>query len=344
MRSPMSGSDSGPAGRGERRSTIDDVARAAGVSRQTVSNVVRGRGRLAETTRIRVRRAIEELEYAPHPGAGSLRSRRTGQLGHPMPAIELDPGNAIAIEFVQALVAAAGQRHHHVLLTASRDPTIEIEKLIRSGRVDAFVFANLEPRDRCIELVSERGVPFACFGRTEPDLPQCWVDVDNAGGIAAATRHLIDKGHTEIAYLGYAGPAYWDYERITGYQDTMAAAGLPAHPTLSENTATAITRAANELISTTPTPTAVVAGSDALAAALYSAAERNGMSIGTDLAVTGFDGSVIGRNLMPRLTTIAIPVADVAHQVIDRVLREMDGATGEPGQMVPLTLTLGDSA
>jgi DNA-binding LacI/PurR family transcriptional regulator len=337
-------SEGAAVGRSERRSTIDDVASLARVSRQTVSNVINDRGRLGHDTRRRVLRAIETLRYSPHPGASSLRSGRTMQLAHPMPAIELDPGNAIAIEFIQALVVAAARRDHHVVLSASHDDAADTEDLIRSGRVDGFVFTSLEPRDPRLVLVAERGVAFACFGRTEADLPQCWVDIDNAAAIAIAVEHLLAKGYTDIAYLGYSGDAYWDYERIDGYRAAMDASGLPCEQVLCPNSPAGIEAALAELFGRTALPTAIVAGSDALAAALYSAAERRGIQIGVDLAVTGFDGSLVGRNLVPRLTTVSIPVAEIADLVVDRVLREVEGPTGDPGQFVPVTLSVGESA
>jgi DNA-binding LacI/PurR family transcriptional regulator len=123
-----------------------------------------------------------------------------------MPAVELGLGNAIATEFVQALAVATGARHYHLLLTASGNPLAEIEELIRSKRVDGFVFSTLGPHDQRIELVADLGVPLACFGRTEPHLPQTWIDIDNALGVAAITRLLIAKGHKNIAYLGFERP------------------------------------------------------------------------------------------------------------------------------------------
>ena len=114
-----------------RRATIDDVARAAGVSRQTVSNVVRGRGGLASATRDRVMAAIEELGYKPHTGAASLRSGRTYRIAYPIPEAELHPGNVIMLEFLQFLVAAARERKHQVLVIGSYGSGLEaIEDLV----------------------------------------------------------------------------------------------------------------------------------------------------------------------------------------------------------------------
>jgi DNA-binding LacI/PurR family transcriptional regulator len=330
---------------GRRRATIHDVARRAGVSRQTVSNVIRGRGRVGETTIARVREAVEALDYAPHSGAMSLRSQRTHQVAHPMPAIELAPGNAIAAEFVQALAVATGAHHYHLLLTASGNPLSEIEELIRSKRVDGFVFSTLDPHDGRIDLVADRGVPFACFGRTEPHRPQSWIDIDNAHGVAAVTRLLASKGHSHIAYLGFDGPYYWDRDREAGYLAAMRESALRPRAVRCGPSPADQTTAATALVEAGDVPSAVVTGSDALAAALYEAAAHRGMVVGADLDITGFDSSMIGRSLTPKLTTVAIPVADIAARIIGRLLREIDdGPTGEPGELVHLELERGDSA
>src|SRR5690348_14406793 len=128
------------------RTTIDDVARAAGVSRQTVSNVVRGRGRLADGTRTRVLAAIEQLGYEPHTAAASLRSGRTYRIAYPVPDTELRPDNGIMLEFLQFLVAAALQRGHQVLVTASQ-PLDGIADLVRARSVDGFVLATVAEHD-----------------------------------------------------------------------------------------------------------------------------------------------------------------------------------------------------
>src|SRR6202012_2034623 len=127
-----------------RRATIDDVARVAGVSRQTVSNVVRGRGRLASPTRERVVAAIEALSYRPHTGAASLRSGRTYRIAYPIPDNEFLPDNVIMLEFLQFLVAAARSRDHQVLLASSSETGLAaIDELVETKSVDGFVLASV---------------------------------------------------------------------------------------------------------------------------------------------------------------------------------------------------------
>lgn len=323
------------------RTTIHDVARAAGVSHQTVSNVLNGRGRVGEATRARVDAAVQALDYRPHAGAASLRTKRSGRLAYPMSANDFGPLNTIMLEFIHALSAAAGACEHHLVLATGPD---DIERLVRSGAVDAVVLANLAERDPRVSALAARGIPFACFGRTAADLPQCWVDVDNRAGTRAATGHVLAVGHRDVAFLGYTPQGGWDEQREAGYRDAMTAALLPARLCRADLDPADARRAVDELLGGPTAPTAVVAGSDVLASELYAGAARHGRTIGVDLAVTGFDGSVTGRLLTPSLTTVAIPMTAIAERLVARVLAELDGRGGAPGELLAPELAVGDSS
>lgn len=328
-----------------RRATIDDVARAAGVSRQTVSNVVRGQGRLASATRDRVVAAIEALQYKPHTGAASLRSGRTYRIAYPIPDAELHPGNVIMLEFLQFLVAAARERKHQVLVIGSYGRGLEaIEELVRTHSVDGVVLTTMTGDDPRVAFLAERQTPFACFGRTSPGMPQHWVDIDNRAAVRQITEHVLTRGHTSIAYLGYDPQGGWDMEREAGYRDVMTAAGFPVRLIRTAMAPADVDAAVTSMLRSPDRPTAVIAGSDMLAAVCYAAAGQAGLRIGEDLAVTGFDGSAISRILAPALTTVAMPLAEVAVRLVDRIVSEADGVTEDRGEILPTTLIWGDSA
>jgi DNA-binding LacI/PurR family transcriptional regulator len=320
--------------------TINDVADAAGVGRQTVSNVLNGTGRVGSAARARVLQVVAELGYQPHHGARSLRTRRTMQLGYLMTEIQLEPSNLIMMQFLQSLVAAAARHHYRVVIAHDADPHQEIRQLIASRSVDAFVMSDLQPGDPRVELLCELGVPFACFGRTSPGLPQHWVDFDNAAAEAAAVHHVLGRGYTRPGYVGYASDSYWDIAREAGYRAGLASHGIAgdgAGLLQVEDDATAAARIRSFI--SAARPDAVLTGSDKIAAAVYDAAAELNLRIGRDLAVTGFDGSIRAALLDPPLTTIAIPVDDIARHVVDRVLRQLDqGADSGPGEIVPAPL------
>ena len=327
-----------------RRATIEDVARAAGVSRQTVSNVVRGRGRLASTTRERVVAAIDSLGYKPHTGAASLRSGRTYRIAYPIPDAELHPDNVIMLEFLQFLVAAARLRDHQVLVTGSRSEGIEaIEDLVWTRSVDGFVLATMTDNDPRVAFLADRKIPFACFGRTSPGMPQHWVDIDNRAAIRDVTALVLTRGHTNVVYFGYTPQGGWDLEREAGYRDAMTAAGLQETVIRSGMAPLDVDATVAALLRPPGRPTAVIAGSDALAAACYATASRTGLRIGVDLAVTGFDGSAISRLLTPTLTTVAMPLAEVATRLVERIVSDAAGASDDRGEVLPTTLIWGES-
>ena len=327
-----------------RRATIDDVARAAGVSRQTVSNVVRGRGRLASATRDRVVAAIEQLGYKPHTGAASLRSGRTYRIAYPIPDAELHPGNVIMLEFLQFLVAAARERRHQVLVIGGYGNGLEaIEDLVWTKSVDGFVLTTMADDDPRVAFLAERQVPFGCFGRTSPAMPQHWVDIDNCAAIRDVTARVLTRGHTSVAYLGYIPQGEWDVEREAGYRDAMTAAGLPVTLIRTGTAPAEVDATVADLLGPPDRPTAVIAGSDVLAAACYARAARTGLRIGVDLAVTGFDGSTVARILTPALTTVAMPLAEVAERLVDRIVSAVSGASDERGEVLETTLIWGES-
>jgi DNA-binding LacI/PurR family transcriptional regulator len=323
------------------RPSIDDVARAAGVSRQTVSNVVRGRGRLGDATRRRVVAAIEQLGYQPHAGAASLRSGRTYRIAHPIPETELHPDNVIMLEFLQYLVAEARQRKHQILVSGS---SLEaIADLVRTKSVDGFVLATMTGHDPRVEFLAERQFPFACFGRTDSQMPQHWVDIDNRIAVRDVTENVLARGHTRVAYLGYNPQGPWDTEREAGYRDAVAAAGLPAEVIRTGMAQTDVEATVAALLQPSSRPTGVITGSDVLAAACYVAASRTGIRIGPDLAVTGFDGSALSRILAPALTTVAMPLAVIASRLIDRVIAEAAGTPQDGGEIFAATVIGGQS-
>jgi DNA-binding LacI/PurR family transcriptional regulator len=325
------------------------VARAAAVSRQTVSNVLNGSGRVGDAARARVLEAVATLGYHPNHGARSLRSRHTWQIAYVLPRVQLFPGNYIMQEFLQALASASARRGYSmVLVVPDGDPRDDIRRLIASRSVDAFVLSELQPDDPRVILLGEAGVPFACFGRTGPALPQQWVDIDNHAATVAAVEHLLASGFGRIAFLGYRSANHWDAERAEGFKAGLAARGIPANQAdlLFVDDASA-RRKVRSLLSPGRSGVrldAIVTGSDRLAAVVYSVAAELRLRIGQDLAVTGFDGSVAAGMMHPRLTSVAIPVGDIARRVVDRALRQVDhGPDQQPGEVVTATLRLGES-
>ena len=333
--------------------TIQDVARAAGVGRQTVSNVLNGSGRVGEAARARVLEAVAALGYYPHHGARSLRSRRAGQIAYVLPRVQLLPSNYIMQQFLQALAAASGRRGYSmVVVVPDGNPQDDMHRLIASRSVDAFLLSEMQLEDPRVVLLAEAGMPFACFGRTGPALPQHWVDIDNHEAIAAAVEHVVGRGYERIAFLGYRSDSLWDHQRTAGFRAGLARLGVPAdraemllvdEADARKKIRSLLTGARRGARAGTR-PDAIVTGSDRLAAVIYGVAAELRLRIGRDLGVTGFDGSLAADLMHPTLTSVTIPVDDIAARMVTRALRQVDhGPDGSPGEVVAAPLRLGES-
>ena len=329
-----------------RNVTLVDVARAAGVGKSTVSNVLNGSGRVGEAARARVLETVDRLGYRPHHGARSMRSRRTMQLAYFMPLIQLEPTNLIMMQFMQSLLTAGAQRHYRVLVVAQdADPGDDIRSLVAGRIVDGFVLSELRPDDRRAELLAELGMPFACFGRTRADLPQPWADIDNVVAEAEAVRHVVERGYTRPGYIGYASATYWDADREAGFRAGLARCGIPGDGAgVLRVGDDASARADIRSFLSSARSDAVLTGSDKIAVIVYSVAAELNLRIGRDLAVVGFDGSVGAALLHPQLTSVVIPVEDIARRVVGRALRQIEhGHDTEPGEIVETWLREGES-
>ncbi|NUT53284.1 MAG: LacI family DNA-binding transcriptional regulator, partial [Saccharothrix sp.] len=212
-----------------RRVGIVDVAAAAGVSRQTVSNVLNGRAEYySELTYRKVTEAMRSLGYRPNQAARTLRSRRTRQLGYHIFGEQLDRAQGFTLRFLQSLVKAADDVDHQVLVFTHRrdDPLGVFRDLVAQQAVDAVVLSESGVDDERARYLADSGTPFACFGRLAPDLPQHWVDVDNEAGMREVVDALVADGHLRFAYLGAEGEQYWKVERLHGFVSRLAHHGI----------------------------------------------------------------------------------------------------------------------
>ncbi len=310
---------------------MHDVAVAAGVSRQTVSNVLNAPDRVNPGTRDRVRAAIDALGYQPNRAAQALRANASRLVGYRIRPNRPDALAAILDRFLHAFSEAARQVDHHLLLFAAddSDEVATCGRLFHSGAVDGFVLLDIAYQDPRPAAIAALGAPFASFGRTDDDYH--WVDVDNAAGTDQATEHLIAAGHRRIGFIGVpAGDRIGD-DRATGWYRAMARHGL-AVTGLDERAADDIdtgARAAGVLLDAPGPPTAVVASTDVFAVGVLRAAQHRGLVIGRDLAVTGFDDTPTAAVL--GLSSVRQPVEAVARAMTSVLVPRLRSAPAGSG-------------
>ena len=316
--------------------TIVDVAKAAGVSRQTVSNALNSPDRVRPETLARVLDVIDELGYLPNRVARSLRTRSTRQIGY-----RLDPECADGVSFLQdhflhALTRAAEDEGYLLLLFSSGRAADELSRyaeMLRTGGADGFVLSGIDPGDHRPAWLAQRHAPFVSFGRPRPTRAEyLWVDVDGAAGIEAAVDHLVAAGHREIGFLGWSNTSGPGYQRLSGWGRAMRKHGLSTERRrYADDTLAGSSRAAAELLRQAPSLTAVVAASDTFALGCYAAARELGREIGRDLAVTGFDDSPTASMVSPTLTSIRQPLEEIGQTIMRLLVARLRGQDPSPG-------------
>jgi LacI family transcriptional regulator len=343
--------------------TLATVAAAAGVSRQTVSNALNSPELLRPDTLERVKAAIELLGYSPNRAARSLRTRTSHLIGLRVePAVE-DSANALMDRFVHSLVESTRDAGYHVLLFSAdgrghgpeagphadgQDAVSGYDELLRSAAVDAFVVTDTYRGNPAAAWLGERGVPFVAFGRpwAEPRATHPWVDVDGRAGVVLAVDHLVDRGHTRIAWVGWKKDSFIGEDRRSGWADRMHEHGLSTSrlSARGEDQLDFGRRAAHALLDQEH-PTAFVCVSDTVAMGVLRALAERGMVAGRDAAVVGFDDSIAAQVCTPTLTSVRQPLEEVAVEVV-RYLGHLLGhrQAGEQGRILAPTLSVRESS
>lgn len=330
-----------------RRPTIGDVAERAGVSKTTVSFVMNDRpntGILPET-RQRVLDAIRDLGYVPSQMARGLGSRRTGMLGYHVLSEELDEAQLYSLSLFQALLGAADTRGYQIVAFTARrleDAAARMRTMIAGHAVDGFILHDVMDPDPRLELLTQTGFPFAVWGRTRPDQPQAWVELDQHAAFHAVVDHLIGRGHQRIGFVGSTRRGLWWADREDAVRERLRAHRLRLDDRdVVRGVGDDLDTALDAVLARPDRPTALITAGDLLAVRAYRAAARAGLTIGTDLAITGFDPLL--RWLEPPLTTLTLSFSDVAETLVRRCLREVDGPTGLPGEWIVPGLRVGAS-
>jgi DNA-binding LacI/PurR family transcriptional regulator len=333
--------------RSTRRATIHDVARAAGVSRQTVSNAINNPERVRPVTLQRVRSEIDRLGYRPSSAARVMRSARAGAVGVEINAVTRHASDIAQLVLTELTVQAPRYGVHLVPFAhGTVFPAVEgYQEMTGRHLVDAFVFADTHVGDPRPAWLQEAGIPFAAFGRLyeQPDVGS-WVDVDGEDGTRRAVEHAVDRGYRTVAYLGWPldDARSIAHDRRRGWHGTAERLGVTGPETTCPQDLRAAVGAACALLHQLSPGDAVVCSSDLLALGAAYASAARGLRVGADLGIVGFDGSLLADR--HGLTTVVQPFEALADQLLRLVHDQLTGgASGVTGQLLTPSLTPGPS-
>jgi len=328
--------------------TMADVARRAGVSAKTVSNVLSGYPYIKDETRERVLMAIDELGYELNVTARILRSGRSGVIGLAVPEL----GQPYFGELADEVLAAARRHDLQVLIEPTgftRDGELEALREPRRRLVDGLVFSPAALDQGDAHLLEGLGYPLVLLGEQIFSSQVDHVTMHNVEGAREATDLLLDVGRRRIALIGmlHAPTAGSATLRFRGYREALEARGLAVDERLlgwaddGWHRANGARAMAAILDSGVPVD-GVVALNDALAIGAMFELQVRGLSIPRDVAVVGFDDIEDARYSVPALTTIDPGRREIAEVAVDLLRRRLDERTSAVGSPRPPVLHVAD--
>ena len=309
------------------RSTIREVASAAGVSIATVSRVLNGRPDVAPATREAVLRAVRDQRFSTNRSARALSGGRTGLVGVTLPLVEA----AYFSEILGGTAEALYEQDMRVVLSPTlhlHDRAMTLLDRLMHGTTDGAVLMLPEETNEELKALQRLGYPFVVVDPRVPlddGVPS--VSAANASGARAATQHLLSLGHRRIAAL--TGIAEWlaSSERLNGYHAAHAAAGVLSDPELvieGDFTIEGGEASAALLLDGPQPPTAIFAFNDNMAVGVLRAARARGIRVPEDLSVVGFDDSEQSALVTPALTTVRQPLAEMGRMAVSQLLRLLE--------------------
>lgn len=312
--------------------SMSDVARHAGVSQRTVSNVVNNYVHVSPQTRARVEASLRELGYRPNVVARQLRSGRSGTITLALPGLR----ERYFADLAEAVIDRARELGLRVLIETTGGGHAREVALLQGGGdqlTDGVIMSalSLGPDDDPLERADH---PLVLISDREYDGPLDHVGIPNREGAAAAVRHLVDSGRTRIALLGAAKNTEHSYTlRRQGFDEALAEAGLTLDPALELVgvwTRDEGERLITELLrSGTTLPDAIFGLNDSIALGAMRALLRAGIRIPDQVMLIGFDDIAEARHSSPSLSTIALSRDGLAANALELLSEQLEGKHGE---------------
>lgn len=311
------------------RPTINDVARAAGVSKGAVSFAFNNRAGLAPETRQRILTVAREMGWTPSSRARALSVSRALAVGlvmaRPPETLRADPFFPSFIAGVEGELARHGYALLLQVVPEHEGEHQSYRRLSDEGRVDGVFVTDLYVDDPRPALLAELGLPAVIVG---PALPEAFwpaVGVDDGPGIAAAVEHLLALGHTRIAHVSGPLGMVHGRSRKAAWSATLQAAGLPEGPSVEADfSAEGGAAATRELLDLAEPPTAIVYANDLMAIAGLAVASTRGIGVPDRLSVIGYEDTELAAHVQPSLSSVATDVIGWGQAAARRLLELVD--------------------
>ena len=319
-----------------KRATMNDVAAHAGVSKTTVSHVINGTRYVEEGTKQRVQNAISELDYRPNAAARSLTTQRTGIIG----MVISDATNLFFSEMLLGVEEIIRARNYG-LVVCNTSETLELEdhylNLLLGQRVDGIIAAATSQRWNALATAEVQHTPVVFVDRAFEHLDGPFVGVDNRGGAAMGTQHLIDSGHQQIGLIAGLQRLSTMRSRVVGYREAMDHAAIPYNEEqiiTSELSIDGGREATLRLLQQFPDLTALFINNNLLCLGALLALREIGLDCPTDISIVSFDEHPWAAVSEPPLTVVRQPARMVGRQAAEQLCHIMDGKEPEQRRFI----------
>jgi LacI family transcriptional regulator len=318
-------------------STIQDVAKLAGVAPITVSRVLNNSGYASDETRSRVEAAVAELGYVPNTLARGLRSKRTQTLALVMTDIT-NPFFTLIARGVEDAASASG---YTVIFCNTDESEQEEEKYINiliQKQVDGVLLVPACSNSKSINFMQANGIPVVLLDRSVPDTASDLIRCDSEQGAYELTRHLIELGHRNIATITGPQEVSTSQDRVAGYRRAMKEAGLEAlnHVYYGSYTQASGYELARQALAHKPCPTAFFGTNNFISIGVLKALNDAGLSVPEAVSVVSFDDLPASLIVDPFLTVAAQPAYEMGSQATKLLLKRISNQLSEVRQEIIL--------
>lgn len=322
-----------------RKVTIKDVAKTAGVSRQTVSRAINDKGEISPETKERVLAAVEKLGYRPNRLAQSMITRQSMTIGLVVPDIT----NLFFPEVARGVQDAGRENGYNILLcNTDDDPEEEIINLrsLQDHQVDGIIIVSSLADEENLAKFADGFAPIVLFNRAFSHPNVSLIMTDNKRGGYLATEHLISLGHRRIGMIAPHSSQESKAKRVQGYQEALRAVGIEPDPDLivrEANTLHGGYQGMKKLLSENPEITAIFTYNDLLALGAMRACWDAGRRIPEDIAIIGFDDISLASMVTPSLSSIHVDKYELGRLSLMRLLSVLSHSENA---LEPLSLSL----
>jgi DNA-binding LacI/PurR family transcriptional regulator len=326
------------------RPTIRDVAKKLNLSITTVSRALDGYDDVAQQTRELVTRTAYKMGYAPNRAARQLRRQKTETIGFIIPSISKRFDEPFFAEFIAGMGEELSSNNFDLLVANATTDNGErdlFHRWVNSRKVDGFILNRMRKHDWRVNYLSQWEIPFAALGKSQDGINYPCILIDGADAYLNLVQHIQSNGFTRFAFIGGPNDLIDHIDRLKWFKSALRKCGLQVDTSQIVSTDMSSTggyEAANTFFSSSAPPDAIHCVNDETAFGVLHAAHERGLIIGRDIAVVGFDGVQDAKHSEPPLTTLDIPVFDIARQLVNMLLKTIAGEAVNTPVLIEPTL------